>query len=268
VSAATAMVESSLGKSLKKFLTKQLVKKEVSDKLIVNDKALGAAIKDQLGIGCVNDSTTNELYRCIRAQLAPLLGGGVTDGDMTAMRLGLSHSLSRYKLKFSPDKVDTMIVQAIGLLDELDKEINTYAMRVKEWYGWHFPEMAKIVVETIDYSRVVLKCGLRTGFRATDLSGILEDEAIVQTLKETAEVSMGTELTAMDLSNIQALATEVVAMSEYRRELFEYLKNRMQVKPHAGGSGQRVEMESNAVRIKMHGPAVLGRANPVFFLEA
>ena len=26
-----------------------------------------------------------------------------------------------------------MIVQAIGLLDELDKEINTYAMRVKEW---------------------------------------------------------------------------------------------------------------------------------------
>ena len=27
------------------------------------------------------------------------------------MSLGLSHSLSRYKLKFSPEKVDTMIVQ-------------------------------------------------------------------------------------------------------------------------------------------------------------
>ena len=33
---------------------------------------------------------------------------------MNAMVLGLSHSLSRYKLKFSPDKVDTMIIQAIG----------------------------------------------------------------------------------------------------------------------------------------------------------
>lgn len=41
-------------------------------------------------------------------------------------------------------QVDTMIVQAIGLLDELDKEINTYAMRVKEWFGWHFPEMSKV----------------------------------------------------------------------------------------------------------------------------
>lgn len=31
--------------------------------------------------------------------------------DLTPMSLGLSHSLSRYKLKFSPEKVDTMIVQ-------------------------------------------------------------------------------------------------------------------------------------------------------------
>lgn len=37
----------------------------------------------------------------------------------------------RFKLKFSPDKVDTMVVQAIALLDDLDKEINIYAMRVK-----------------------------------------------------------------------------------------------------------------------------------------
>jgi nucleolar protein 58 len=29
-----------------------------------------------------------------------------------------------------------MIIQAIGSLDVLDKQVNTYAMRVKEWYGW------------------------------------------------------------------------------------------------------------------------------------
>jgi nucleolar protein 58 len=101
------------------------------------------------------DSKTHELFRGIRCHLDELMGGGgggetsdddgagsaagVTGADLTAMRLGLSHSLSRYKLKFSSDKVDTMVIQAIGLLDELDKEINTYAMRVKEWYGWHFP---------------------------------------------------------------------------------------------------------------------------------
>ena len=43
--------------------------------------------------------------------------------------------------------------QAIGLLDDLDKELNTYAMRVREWYGWHFPEMTKIVTDNIAYAK-------------------------------------------------------------------------------------------------------------------
>lgn len=43
----------------------------------------------------------------------------------------LNSFISSFKLKFSPDKVDTMVVQAIALLDDLDKEINIYAMRVK-----------------------------------------------------------------------------------------------------------------------------------------
>ena len=79
---------------------------------------------------------------------------------MKAMVLGLSHSLSRYKIKFSPDKVDTMIVQAIALLDDLDKELNTYCMRLREWYGWHFPELGKVVVDNLAYAKVINKMGV------------------------------------------------------------------------------------------------------------
>jgi nucleolar protein 58 len=76
------------------------------------------------------------------------------------MSLGLSHSLSRHKLKFSPDKIDTMIIQAIALLDELDKELNTYSMRVKEWYGWHFPEMGKIIADNLAYAKAIKLMGI------------------------------------------------------------------------------------------------------------
>jgi nucleolar protein 58 len=79
--------------------------------------------------------------------------------DLQQMSLGLSHSLSRHKLKFSPDKIDTMVVQAIGLLDDLDKELNTYSMRVREWFGWHFPEMGKIVTENLAYAQVIKLMG-------------------------------------------------------------------------------------------------------------
>ena len=142
------------------------------------------------------------------------------------MSLGLSHSLSRHKLKFSPDKVDTMIVQAIALLDDLDKELNTYAMRVKEWYGWHFPEMGRIVNDNVAYARVILGMGMRTNATNADLAEILPEE-IETAVKAAAEVSMGTEITADDLDNIQALAEQVVSFTEYRQQLSDYLSARM-----------------------------------------
>jgi RNA processing factor Prp31 len=75
--------------------------------------------------------------------------------DIDNYKLGLSHSMSTKKLKFSPEKVDLMIIQAIcstklkitpklklkpnlilnlkALLDDIDKKLNTHLMRIKEW---------------------------------------------------------------------------------------------------------------------------------------
>lgn len=142
------------------------------------------------------------------------------------MSLGLSHSLSRYKLKFSPDKVDTMVVQAIGLLDDLDKEINIYAMRVKEWYGWHFPEMGKIITDNLAYAKVIRAMGFRTNASATDFSEILPEE-IEETLKAAAEISMGTEISETDLEHIWSLCDQVISITQYRTQLYQYLQNRM-----------------------------------------
>jgi len=75
--------------------------------------------------------------RVIRFNLADLLE--LEGDDLKRMSLGVAHGLSRYTLKFSAEKVDIMIIQAVSLLDDLDKEINNYTMRLKEWYGWHFP---------------------------------------------------------------------------------------------------------------------------------
>jgi hypothetical protein len=50
-----------------------------------------------------------------------------------------------------------MIIQSISLLDTLDKDINTFSMRIKEWYGWHFPELVKIVSDNYKYARCVRK---------------------------------------------------------------------------------------------------------------
>jgi len=77
------------------------------------------------------------------------------------------------------------------LLDDLDKEINNYMMRLKEWYGWHFPEMGKIVTDNLIYSKLVNHIGMRTKTSSSDLSGIVPDDLETE-IKQAAEVSMGT----------------------------------------------------------------------------
>lgn len=224
--AATKLVESKLSSSLKKFLKKEIVDKGLTETLAIADSKLGGAIKEKLGIQCIHDNSVFELMRGIRNQIENLVTD-VSSSDLTAMSLGLSHSLSRYKLKFSPDKVDTMIVQAIGLLDDLDKELNTYAMRVREWYGWHFPELGRIITDNLGFAKVVKQMGARVNAARTDFADILP-EALQNEIKEAAQISMGTEVSEEDIQNIKELCDQVISITEYREQLFEYLKNRMQ----------------------------------------
>jgi RNA processing factor Prp31 len=35
-------------------------------------------------------------------------------------------------------------------------------MRLKEWYGWHFPEMAKIIPDGVMYAKIIDRSGTAT----------------------------------------------------------------------------------------------------------
>ena len=134
------------------------------------------------------------------------------------MALSLAHGLGRFRIKFSSDKVDVMIIQAISLHADLDKEINNYTMRLKEWYGWHFPEMTKIVSDNLIYTKVVKEVGQRHQAVTTDLSGILPED-IEKDLKDAAEISMGTEISSTDETYIRALCDQILELTDYRASL-------------------------------------------------
>ncbi|XP_003701979.1 nop5 ribonucleoprotein [Megachile rotundata] len=223
LAATTAAVEGKLCKSLKKILKKHC--SELQEQLAVADTKLGNAIKDKLSLSCVSNTAIQELMRCIRSQIDSLLAG-LPKKEMTAMALGLAHSLSRYKLKFSPDKIDTMIIQAVCLLDDLDKELNNYVMRCREWYGWHFPELGKIITDNIAFVKTVKIIGTRENAINSDLSDILPED-VEEKVKEAAEISMGTEISEDDILNIQYLCDQVIEISQYRTQLYDYLKARM-----------------------------------------
>ena len=59
-----------------------------------------------------------------------------------------------------------------------------------------------------------------------ELSSILPEE-VEEELRSAAEISMGTEISQEDCDNIVHLCDQVIEISEYRAQLYDYLKNRM-----------------------------------------
>merc|ERR1711962_863127 len=76
------------------------------------------------------------------------------------------------------------------------------------------------------YVRTVQAMGMRENASKADLSDILQEE-VESAVKEAAEISMGTEISDIDLINIKHLCLQVVEIQEYREQLWSYLKNRM-----------------------------------------
>ena len=149
---------------------------------------------------------------------------------MSKAQLGLAHSYSRAKVKFNVNKSDNMIIQAIALLDTLDKDVNTFVMRVREWYSWHFPELVKIVNDNYQYSQLTLLIKDKSTLTAESIPKIQEivgDEDKAKEVVEAAKVSMGQDISPIDLVNIEAFARRVISLAEYRHRLATYLNNKM-----------------------------------------
>jgi len=228
------VAEGLISEYLSAFLTQVFAKnkkKGLTYELGVSAHVLGAAVHDTLDNPVVSSEHILEMTRCIRLHANKLLPNH-KPGDVERAQCGLTHAYSRNKVKFNVNRADNMIIQSIALLDHMDKGINQLGMRVKEWYGWHFPELAKEVPEPLPYAKIALLIGARDG--AAEKEGVLEalteilgDEAKAQTVIEKANTSMGTDVSDIDMINIIAYAQKVSDLAEYRLGLQKYLSDKL-----------------------------------------
>lgn len=229
--------EGLLSPFLNQFLTSALAKKAAKGEgweLGVSDAKLGNAIHEELGFPVVSNESIGEIARVIRRHAEKLLPDH-HEGDIQRAQCGLGHAFSRNKVKFNVHRSDNMIIQASALLEHMDKGVNLLGMRVKEWYGWHFPELAKEVPEPHKYAKIALLLANRGELEGRDaeevkaeIAGILEgDDALSTRVYEKAMTSMGGELAAVDWVNIQAFAERVNSLGDYKTSLQQYLVDKM-----------------------------------------
>jgi nucleolar protein 56 len=263
---ANAISEHAMTDTLHNFLELHLPKVGAAGKkktktapfsLGVIDPGLATAIMEGLpGITCRSDDTIREIGRGCRLHLSTFIKG-LSEGDANVKaQLGLGHSYSRSKVKFNPARSDNMIIQSIALLDQLDKDVNTFAMRVREWYSWHFPELKEIVRDNVMFARAaafiqdkatLFQSSADSGATEDDdddedmngdsgdagkmagLTEIVGDADTAELIVAAAKTSMGMDCSRTDMLNIVNFTQRMVKMAAYRKQLQGYLSEKMSV---------------------------------------
>jgi nucleolar protein 56 len=121
-----------------------------------------------------------------------------------------------------------VIAQAIQTLDDLDRTVNLFMARLREWYGVHFPELDRLIEKHETYARLVMNLGYRDNFslEALENEGLPKDKAA--NTAEVAEKSMGADMAEKDLAEIQALSKNVLELYELRKNMEAYVDKTME----------------------------------------
>ncbi|CAN8265919.1 unnamed protein product [Cochlearia groenlandica] len=228
-----AVSEGCMSGELRSFLELNLPKviegKNPEFSLGVSEPNIGSCISEATKIPCQSNEFVHELLRGVRLHFDRFIND-LKPGDLEKSQLGLAHSYSRVKVKFDINRVDNMAIQAISSLDLIDEDINTSAMRVREHYSWHFPELVKIVNDNYLYCRLSMIIEDKSKLAEEHipiLTEVLGDEDKAIEVVEAGKASMGQYLAPIDMSIVHSFAQTVIRLTDYRKKLYDFLVVKM-----------------------------------------
>jgi len=140
----------------------------------------------------------------------------------------VSVELAKMKVKKTVEKRDLLVAQAVLTVDDLDKSLNLFMSRLREWFGLHYPELDRLLDKHETYARLVVNLGTRENFTAENLEKEGLPKAKSQSIAKVAVASMGADLDDEDLAQIQAMCRNVLELYGLRQSLENYVDSVME----------------------------------------
>jgi len=192
---------------------------------VFDDSRLGKAVGSSLGVKVEvrkAESPVSE-FRARLAEIAVESDFVRTLADFHRWAREVTTLLARSQVRKASSRRDLQIVQGVLALDDLDRTLNLYTGRIREWYGLHFPELGNLVDKHETYLRLVLGFGRRTNFEATSLEEIGLTEGKSMAITEAASNSLGADVAEEDLAQIKSICEVTLGMYETRRSLGSHI---------------------------------------------
>ncbi len=198
------------------------------DTFVFENQSQANHTEHKLGIAAETaDPALVEEIRSRMQQIAVETGFAKTAEEFTLWNRNVTMELAKLQVKGEAEKRDLIAAQAIQTLDDLDRTLNLFMGRLREWYGVHFPELDRLVEKHETYARLVLNLGTRENFTQENLEKEDLPKNRTETISTVAQSSMGADILETDLAQIQALSKTILDMYKLRENMETYLDKTM-----------------------------------------
>jgi nucleolar protein 56 len=150
------------------------------------------------------------------------------EAELSLWNRNVSMELAKLRIKGASEKKDLIIAQGIQTLDDLDRTVNLFMGRLREWYGVYFPELDRLIEKHETYSRLAMNLGDRENYTIEGLEKENIPKERAQLVAKAAESSMGADIAERDLQQIQELAKNVLSFYELRKNMENYVDRTME----------------------------------------
>jgi nucleolar protein 56 len=183
-----------------------------SGKLIDEESTLVKRLKTK-GIDAVKAGDDSDAAAKMRDEfrtIALQLKWAGSQAEINAVLSAVGAAMAKPKLQ--EVKSDRILMSAIGVSDELDRVINIFVERLREWYGFHFPEGVRAVA---DHEKFV-------GMAA---QGFREDVKVEgnDDIEKLASNSAGMDFSEDDMAQVKAFAESTLRLFELRDGMRGYI---------------------------------------------
>jgi len=192
------------------------------------DVARNAHERLKIAVEVTRKSEAGELLRGNMQKFAVETGFVTKAEEFREWTHEVSMELTKLRVRKAVEKRDLVVAQAIQTVDDLDKTVNLFMGRIREWYGLHFPEIDKLIEKHETYARLVSKLGTRENFTVENLEKEGLPKARAEQTAEAAQKSMGADLPEEDLSQIQTLCDNTLMLYDERQKMEGYMDSTME----------------------------------------
>jgi nucleolar protein 56 len=189
--------------------------------------ARNAHEKLKIAVEVVRPSEAGELLRGNLEKFAVKLDFVKEGAELRDLTHKVSVELTKMRVRKAGEKRDLVVVQGIQAIDDIDKTVNLFMGRIREWYGLHFPELDRLVEKHETYARLVVNLGRRDNFTIENLEKEDLPKNKVEQIAMVAEKSMGADLEDDDLTQIQILCKNALQLYDMRQKLEGYMDSTM-----------------------------------------